>query len=146
VVGLGGEAARPTCKKCGFPGHLTFQCRNYLSANPLSSASHLLDVSSTSSEEDELQNETPLTKLRTEELQALRDKLRRKEEKKKRKKKKKKKEKEKEKEKRRRRHSSSSSSATSSSDDDDGSDDDDAEKKTKKKKKKDKKKKKKHRK
>lgn len=63
MVGLGGEAARPTCKKCGFPGHLTFQCRNYLSANPLSSASHLLDVSSTSSEEDELQNETPLTKV-----------------------------------------------------------------------------------
>jgi hypothetical protein len=37
------------CKKCGFAGHLTFQCRNYIKVD----AEHdvHLDVSSTSSDE-----------------------------------------------------------------------------------------------
>ena len=59
VVGLGNETARPACKKCGYPGHLTFQCRNFLSTNPASGV--VLDVSSTSSEEDDMT--TPLTML-----------------------------------------------------------------------------------
>eukprot|EP00730_Choanoeca_flexa_P002301 TRINITY_DN10997_c0_g1_i1.p3 TRINITY_DN10997_c0_g1~~TRINITY_DN10997_c0_g1_i1.p3 ORF type:complete len:145 (+),score=29.36 TRINITY_DN10997_c0_g1_i1:1846-2280(+) len=45
------------CKKCGFAGHLTFQCRNYIKVD----AQHdvHLDVSSTSSEDsDYLQEDT----------------------------------------------------------------------------------------
>lgn len=26
----GKEASRPACKKCGYAGHLTFQCRNFI--------------------------------------------------------------------------------------------------------------------
>ena len=107
VVGLGGEATRPACKKCGYPGHLTFQCRNFLSANAMTGV--VLDVSSTSSEDDD--TTTPLTQLRAEELKALQEKLLAREKKAKQKVKKQKKDK-----KRKRRHDSSSDSTNSESD------------------------------
>ena len=78
------------CKKCGYAGHLTFQCRNFIQLDPVKNV--VLDVSSTSSDSD---NEylTPLTSLRAKEL-----------------KKKKKEKKEKKKRKKKRRHSSGSDS------------------------------------
>ncbi|OPJ90553.1 sperm-associated antigen 4 protein-like [Patagioenas fasciata monilis] len=57
---------RAGCKKCGYPGHLTFECRNFLRVDPQRDI--VLDVSSTSSEdseEEELQR-----------LQAMREKKR----------------------------------------------------------------------
>ena len=127
VVGLGGETSRPACKKCGYPGHLTFQCRNFLSANPTTGV--VLDVSSTSSEED---NETPLTQLRAEELKALQEKIKAREKKLKRKASKMKK---KEKRKKKRKESSSSSSSSSESESDSDSSGSSHKKKKKKKKK-----------
>ncbi|KIH46070.1 hypothetical protein ANCDUO_23878 [Ancylostoma duodenale] len=44
------------CRKCGYPGHLPFQCRNYIQLKP--GQSTVIDVSSTSSETSE--GETPL--------------------------------------------------------------------------------------
>lgn len=76
--------ARPACKKCGYSGHLTFQCRNFIKIDP--NKDIVLDVSSTSSEPDE-EYVTPLVQLRETEL-AL--KLREAASKKKKKKKKKK--------------------------------------------------------
>lgn len=29
----GGGDVRASCKKCGYPGHLTYQCRNFLKAS-----------------------------------------------------------------------------------------------------------------
>ncbi|KAF4803076.1 protein SREK1IP1 [Turdus rufiventris] len=55
---------RAGCKKCGYPGHLTFECRNFLRVDPQRDI--VLDISSTSSEdseEEELQR-----------LQAMREK------------------------------------------------------------------------
>ncbi|KJH50350.1 cofactor of BRCA1 [Dictyocaulus viviparus] len=43
------------CRKCGYPGHLPFQCRNYIQLKP--GQSTVIDISSTSSESD---GETPL--------------------------------------------------------------------------------------
>lgn len=60
------EAARSACKKCGYSGHLTFQCRNFLKTDP--NQEILLDVSSTSSDSD-LEYLTPLTDLRKTELE-----------------------------------------------------------------------------
>uniref|UniRef100_A0AAY5L6V3 Protein SREK1IP1 n=1 Tax=Esox lucius TaxID=8010 RepID=A0AAY5L6V3_ESOLU len=40
---------RAGCKKCGYPGHLTFECRNFVRVDPRKDI--VLDVSSTSSEE-----------------------------------------------------------------------------------------------
>ncbi|XP_064084301.1 protein SREK1IP1-like isoform X2 [Macrobrachium nipponense] len=62
----GGGDVRASCKKCGYPGHLTYQCRNFIKVDPLKDV--VLDVSSTSSEESD--HETPLTQLRTQELLA----------------------------------------------------------------------------
>ncbi|XP_041567289.1 protein SREK1IP1 isoform X4 [Taeniopygia guttata] len=64
--GSGGnkDNIRAGCKKCGYPGHLTFECRNFLRVDPQRDI--VLDVSSTSSEdseEEELQR-----------LQAMREK------------------------------------------------------------------------
>ncbi|XP_005493037.2 protein SREK1IP1 [Zonotrichia albicollis] len=90
---------RAGCKKCGYPGHLTFECRNFLRVDPQRDI--VLDVSSTSSEdseEEELQR-----------LQAMREKKNLNEEEEK--KKQKRKSKEKTKLKRSRKRSSSSSSA-----------------------------------
>ena len=82
-------ALRPTgvprsgCKRCGFPGHLTFECRNVINtsiqsqkaaeagpANPLQKV--VLDVSSTSSEWSSDEGETPLKRLNKEELERKR--------------------------------------------------------------------------
>lgn len=57
--------ARPACKKCGYSGHLTFQCRNFIKIDP--NKDIVLDVSSTSSESEE-EYVTPLVQLRETEL------------------------------------------------------------------------------
>ena len=105
------------CKKCGYPGHLTFQCRNFVKLDPVKDV--VLDVSSTSSDsEDEYL--TPLTSLRAAELKAKKKKAKKRkksssdsdseqERKKKKRKKDKKKKSKKEKKKKRRRSSSSDS-------------------------------------
>ncbi len=65
---------KPACKKCGYPGHLTFECRNTISlgnaTTSVNAAAVVLDVSSTSSDssDDDDDLHTPLTKLRAEEL------------------------------------------------------------------------------
>ncbi|XP_054708809.1 protein SREK1IP1-like isoform X2 [Uloborus diversus] len=51
---------RPACKKCGYPGHFTYQCRNFLKVNP--NKDIVLDISSTSSEGEE-DFVSPLTEL-----------------------------------------------------------------------------------
>ncbi|XP_050316147.1 protein SREK1IP1-like [Anthonomus grandis grandis] len=81
------ETTRAACKKCGYAGHLTYQCRNFLKVDP--DKEIVLDVSSTSSETD---NEylTPLTALRKEELKEKLKKVKKKKHKKKSKKHKKK--------------------------------------------------------
>ncbi|XP_029637755.2 CAX-interacting protein 4 [Octopus sinensis] len=58
------EGNRAACKKCGYAGHLTFQCRNFIKADPRKDV--LLDVSSTSSESsDDIQEfVSPLVQLR----------------------------------------------------------------------------------
>jgi len=60
------------CKKCGYPGHLTFQCRNFIQLDPVKDV--VLDVSSTSSESDGDDYSTPLTNLRAAELKAKKKK------------------------------------------------------------------------
>lgn len=52
------ENNRIACKKCGYTGHLTFQCRNFVSVDP--SRNVALDISSTSSETDENEVEGPV--------------------------------------------------------------------------------------
>lgn len=65
--------ARAACKKCGYPGHLTFQCRNFIKMDP--NKEIMLDVSSTSSDsETDVLYPTPLTQLREQELQRLKEK------------------------------------------------------------------------
>lgn len=59
------EQVRPACKKCGYAGHLTYQCRNFIKIDP--NKEIVLDVSSTSSDSDE-NYVTPLTELREREL------------------------------------------------------------------------------
>lgn len=60
------DVVRAACKKCGYAGHLTYQCRNFLKVDP--NKEILLDVSSTSSDSDTTYL-TPLTELRKTELQ-----------------------------------------------------------------------------
>ncbi|XP_072216431.1 protein SREK1IP1 [Excalfactoria chinensis] len=99
LPGANKDNIRAGCKKCGYPGHLTFECRNFLRVDPQRDI--VLDVSSTSSEdseEEELQR-----------LQAMREKKNLNEEEEKRKQKRK--SKEKTKLKRPRKRSSSSSTA-----------------------------------
>lgn len=56
------DTVRPACKKCGYPGHFTYQCRNFLKVNP--NKDIVLDVSSTSSEEQSDEEfVSPLTQL-----------------------------------------------------------------------------------
>lgn len=31
----GGGDVRAACKKCGYPGHLTYQCRNFVKVSPI---------------------------------------------------------------------------------------------------------------
>ncbi|XP_059998985.1 protein SREK1IP1 isoform X1 [Lagenorhynchus albirostris] len=97
VPGCNKDSVRAGCKKCGYPGHLTFECRNFLRVDPKRDI--VLDVSSTSSEESDEENEE-LNK-----LQALQEKRINEEEEKK---KEKSKEKIKLKKKRKRSYSSSS--------------------------------------
>uniref|UniRef100_A0AAZ3P3D7 Protein SREK1IP1 n=1 Tax=Oncorhynchus tshawytscha TaxID=74940 RepID=A0AAZ3P3D7_ONCTS len=54
---------RAGCKKCGYPGHLTFECRNFVRVDPRKDI--VLDVSSTSSEEstEDEQEDLPNDKL-----------------------------------------------------------------------------------
>ncbi|XP_054412381.1 protein SREK1IP1 isoform X1 [Pongo abelii] len=97
VPGCNKDSVRAGCKKCGYPGHLTFECRNFLRVDPKRDI--VLDVSSTSSEDSDEENEE-LNK-----LQALQEKRINEEEEKK---KEKSKEKIKLKKKRKRSYSSSS--------------------------------------
>lgn len=66
LVPQGKESIRPACKKCGYSGHLTYQCRNFIKIDP--NKDIVLDVSSTSSESDD-DYVTPLRALREQELQ-----------------------------------------------------------------------------
>ncbi|XP_053617828.1 protein SREK1IP1-like [Plodia interpunctella] len=107
VSKFGKESSRAACKKCGYAGHLTFQCRNFIKVDP--NKEIVLDVSSTSSDSEE-EYATPLQSLREAELkQKLQEKLRKVKEKKKSKK-------------RKRSRSSSTSSSSSSSTSSDSSD------------------------
>ncbi|XP_038218347.1 protein SREK1IP1-like [Zerene cesonia] len=102
VSKIGKDSSRAACKKCGYAGHLTFQCRNFIKVDP--NKEIVLDVSSTSSDSEE-EYATPLQTLREAELrQKLEEKF------------KKAKEKKKSKKRKRSRSTSSSSSSSSSSD------------------------------
>ncbi|XP_050356244.1 protein SREK1IP1-like [Nymphalis io] len=124
VSKMGKDSSRAACKKCGYAGHLTFQCRNFIKVDP--NKEIVLDVSSTSSDTEE-EYATPLQTLREAELrQKLQEKLQKAKEKKKSKK-------------RKRSRSSSTSSSSSSSSSSESSDSDKKKKKHKKKTKKSKK-------
>ncbi|XP_015519972.1 protein SREK1IP1 [Neodiprion lecontei] len=69
------EQVRPACKKCGYAGHLTFQCRNFIKVDP--NKEIVLDVSSTSSDSDE-NYLSPLTELREKELKKKQKKAKKK--------------------------------------------------------------------
>ena len=60
----GGSAPKLGCKKCGYSGHFTFECRNFVKLDPEKDVA--LDVDSTSSESD---SDTPLQALRKHELE-----------------------------------------------------------------------------
>jgi len=64
------DASRGACRKCGYVGHLAFQCRNFIKIKS-SNQDIVLDVSSTSSESE---GETPL------QVEAKKDSLKRKKE------------------------------------------------------------------
>ncbi|CAH2097668.1 unnamed protein product [Euphydryas editha] len=122
VTKIGKDSSRAACKKCGYAGHLTFQCRNFIKVDP--NKEIVLDVSSTSSDSEE-EYATPLQTLREAELrQKLQEKLQKAKEKKKSKKRK------------RSRSSSTSSTSSSSSSSSDSSDSDRRKKRKHKKKKK----------
>ncbi|XP_046973577.1 protein SREK1IP1-like [Vanessa cardui] len=126
VSKIGKDSSRAACKKCGYAGHLTFQCRNFIKVDP--NKEIVLDVSSTSSDSEE-EYATPLQTLREAELrQKLQQKLQKAKEKKKSKSKK-----------RKRSRSSSTSSSSSSSSSSESSDSDRKKRKHKKKTKKSKK-------
>nr|AKV16224.1 putative zinc knuckle protein [Pectinaria gouldii] len=55
----GQSGVRATCKKCGYVGHLTFQCRNFMKIDPAKDI--VLDVSSTSTESSDEEFVSPLT-------------------------------------------------------------------------------------
>ncbi|KAK3611961.1 hypothetical protein CHS0354_011619 [Potamilus streckersoni] len=56
------DGLKPACKKCGYAGHLTYQCRNFIKADP--NKDIVLDVSSTSSETSEEEFISPLMQLK----------------------------------------------------------------------------------
>ncbi|KAG6457824.1 protein SREK1IP1-like [Manduca sexta] len=119
VSKIGKESSRSACKKCGYAGHLTFQCRNFIKIDP--NKEIVLDVSSTSSDSEE-EYATPLQTLREAELrQKLAEKL------------KKAKEKKKSKKRKRSRSSSTSSSSSGSSSSSSSSESSDSEEERKKK-------------
>lgn len=121
----GATIAAPTvtgaCKRCGYPGHLYFQCRNHIQVRP-NQSTKAYEVSSTSSESSE--DETPLLALERERKKAKKLKKKERRERKKTKKIEKKERKEKKKESKKRRR-----------DDSDNSDSDDWDEKKKKSKK-----------
>ncbi|GLH06781.1 hypothetical protein R5R35_010112 [Gryllus longicercus] len=129
LIPQGKETVRPACKKCGYAGHLTFQCRNFIKVDP--NKEIVLDVSSTSSD-SETEYVTPLTALRDKELKKKMKKI----------KKKGKKKKKKEKKKSRHRSRSRSNSDSDSDSESDSESDSSGERHKKKKKRKKKKKKK----
>lgn len=90
LIPQGKETVRPACKKCGYAGHLTYQCRNFIKIDP--NKAIVLDVSSTSSDTEEDNYTTPLTLLRDEELRSKLKEIKKKSKKKKKKKKRKHKE------------------------------------------------------
>ena len=55
MLNINKENSRVACRKCGYSGHLTYQCRNFIRADPAKDVT--LDVSSTSSSSDESDNE-----------------------------------------------------------------------------------------
>ena len=57
-------AVRQGCKKCGYAGHFTFECRNFVRLDPAKELT--LDISSCSSDSD---SDTPLQALRKYELE-----------------------------------------------------------------------------
>jgi hypothetical protein len=58
------EQTRSGCTKCGYPGHFTYQCRNFVRVNPAQDI--LLDVSSTSSESSDDEDNEDLLMARME--------------------------------------------------------------------------------
>ncbi|CAC5412960.1 unnamed protein product [Mytilus coruscus] len=58
------DGLKPACKKCGYAGHLTFQCRNFVKADP--GKDIVLDVSSTSSDTSEDDFISPLSQFQQE--------------------------------------------------------------------------------
>lgn len=46
LVPAGKETVRPACKKCGYAGHLTYQCRNFIKVMfcPLCSVCYILHI------------------------------------------------------------------------------------------------------
>ncbi|XP_043919587.1 protein SREK1IP1 [Protopterus annectens] len=79
--GINKDNIRAGCKKCGYPGHLTFECRNFLRVDPMRDI--VLDVSSTSSgdseEEDELGKLNPVVQNTNEESEKKKHKKKSKE-------------------------------------------------------------------
>ncbi|CAF3202727.1 unnamed protein product [Rotaria sp. Silwood2] len=69
--------AKVGCAKCGYVGHLTYQCRNFIQINPSKAA--VLDVSSTSSPSSDDDNDTPLQLLAREEINREKQQLEKKE-------------------------------------------------------------------
>lgn len=65
LTGGNKDSVRAACKKCGYAGHLTYQCRNFLKVDPNKDIQ--LDVDSTSSDSD-TEYLTPLTEVRKQEL------------------------------------------------------------------------------
>ena len=59
-----GSAPKLGCKKCGYSGHFTFECRNFVKLDPEKEVA--LDIDSTSSDTD---SDTPLQALRRYELE-----------------------------------------------------------------------------
>lgn len=57
------ESQRTGCKKCGYSGHLTFQCRNFVRVDPKKDV--VVDVSSTSSEEEDSDKEISVSSTTT---------------------------------------------------------------------------------
>ncbi|CAP36407.1 Protein CBG19106 [Caenorhabditis briggsae] len=101
------------CKRCGYPGHLYFQCRNHIQVKP-NQSTKAYEVSSTSSESSA--DETPLVALEKEKERKKLKKLRKKERKERKQEKKAKKKLARKEAKKRRRDSSSESDSDSDDD------------------------------
>ncbi|XP_041358272.1 protein SREK1IP1-like [Gigantopelta aegis] len=59
------DGVRAACQRCGYAGHLTYQCRNFIKADPNKDV--MLDVSSTSSDSSDENFVSPLVQLRQDE-------------------------------------------------------------------------------